>query len=129
MQQSESIALVKRGFEAAMKGDYEALRPLLAEDVSYAGPYQPELHGIDEVIAGMQQWGQRAAELGMTWDHEYEGAWADERRVVILHHMMVTRDHRTFDTHEVQVVELRDGKAWKLTEYTAEPEKLAEMMS
>lgn len=43
--------------------------------------------------------------------------------------MKVTRDGRTFDTHEVQIVEVRDGKACKLTEYTSEPEKLAEMMS
>lgn len=129
MHEAENIALVKRGYEAAMKGEYESLRPLMTDDVSYSGPYQPEMHGIEEVIEGMKQWNQRAGEIGVTWEHEYEGAWADESRVVVLHHMMVRRNGRTFDTHEVQVVELRDGKACRLTEYTSEPEKLAEIMS
>lgn len=129
MHEEENIARMKQGFDAAMKGDYEAVRPLMTEDVSYLGPFQPEAHGVEEVIESMRQWGQRAAELGLTWEHEYEGAWADENRVVILHHMKVTRDRRTFDTHEVQIVELRDGRACKLTEYTSEPEKLSEMMA
>lgn len=126
MHEQEEIALAKRGFEAAMKGDYDALRPLLAEDISFSGPFQPELHGIDAVIAYMKQTDQ----LGFTMpQHEYEGAWADENRVVLLHHVAMRRDSRTVDTHTVQVVEIRDGKASKITMYTSEPEKLSEIMS
>lgn len=129
MHEEENIALVKRGVEAGMREDYDTLRSLLTEDVSYSGPFQPEMHGVDEVIAGMKQWDRQAHELGLTWEHEYEEVWADEHRVVMLHHMTATRHSRTFDTHEVQIVEIRDGKASKITEYTAEPEKEPEKLS
>ncbi len=125
MGEKENIALVKRGLEAGMKGDYDTLRTMLTEDISYSGPYIPDMHGVDEVIAGMKQWDQ----LGFTWEDEYEGVWADENRVVVLHHMKGTRDGRSFDTHEVQIFELRDGRASKITEFTSEPEKLAQLMS
>ncbi len=131
MHEEENIALVKRGVEAAMTGDYDTLRSMLTEDVSFSGPFQPEIHGADEVIATMKQWDQRAAERGLTWEREteYEGVWADENRVVVLQHVKMIRDGKTFDTHEVQIVELRDGKACKLTGYTSEPDKLTELMS
>lgn len=129
MHEEEHIALVKRGFEAAMDGDYDTLRSLLTDDVTFTGPFQPELHGVEEVITSMRQSNERFRELGYSWEHEYQGAWADENRVVMLHHMKVAHDHRTVDTHEVQIVELRDGRACRLAEYTAEPEKLSEMMS
>lgn len=125
MHEEEIIALVKRGFEAAMRGDYNTLRPLLNEDVISSGPFQPETHGIDELITLMKQQDQ----LGFTWEHEYEGAWADENRVVILHHTKVTREGRTLDMHPVQVFEIRDGKASKITMYTSQPEKLSELMT
>ncbi len=125
MHEGENIALVKRGCEAAMRGDYDTLRPLLTEDVSWSAPFQPEIHGVDEVIASMKQ----SDQLGFTTEHEYDGVWADEDRVVMLHHMKVTRDGRTLDTHPVQIVELRDGKASKITMYTSEPEKLSKLMS
>ncbi len=125
MHEKENIALVTRGVEAGLRGDYDALRAVLTDDVVYSGPFQPEMHGADDVIAGMKQFDQ----LGFRWEQEFEGVWADETRVVMLHHMKGTRDGRTFDTHEVQIVELRDGKACRITEYTAEPEKLAEIMS
>lgn len=129
MHGEEQIALVKQGFEAAMNGDYDTLRSLLTDDVTFMGPFQPEMHGVEEVIAGLRQSNERVRELGYSWEHDYEGIWADENRVVMLHHMKVSRDRQTFDTHEVQIVELRDGRACKLAEYTADPEKLSEMMS
>lgn len=125
MRQEEIIALVKQGFEAAMRGDYDTLRPLLNEDVISSGPLQPETHGADELITLMKQQNQ----LGWTWEHEYEGALADENRVVLLHHTKVTHDGRTVDMHPVQVFEIRDGKASKITMYTSEPEKLSELMT
>lgn len=133
MHDEEDVALVKRGFEAAMGGDYDGLRTLPTDDVSFLGPFQPEAHGADADadadVASMKQCDERARELGTRWEHEDEEFWADETRVVMLHRMKLTRDGRTFDTHEVEIVELRDGKACKLTEYTSEPEKLSEMMS
>ncbi len=126
MHQEEMIALVKQGFEAAMKGDYDTLRPLLNEDIITSGPMQPETHGIDELITLMKQ----QAQLGLTWEHEYEGALADENRVVLLHHTKVIREGRTLvDMHPVQVFEIRDGKASKITMYTSEPEKLSQVMA
>ena len=125
MQQEEMIALVKKGFEAAMKGDFDTLRPLLNEDVITSGPMAPETHGIDELITSLKQQNQ----LGWTWEHEYEGALADENRVVLLHHTKVTREGRTLDMHPVQVIEIRDGKASKITMYTSEPEKLSQFMT
>lgn len=73
MHEQENITLVKQGFEAAMRGDYDTLRPLLTDDVSFTGPYMPEAHGVDEVIGSLKQWDQRATELGMSWEHEYDG--------------------------------------------------------
>lgn len=125
MHEEENIALAKRGFEAAIRGDYDTLRPLLTEDVIWSGPLQPDTQGADEVITSMRQQDQ----LGLSWEHEYEGVWADENRVVMLHHMKMTRDGRTLDTHPVQVIEVRDGKAAKITMYTSEPEKLSELMT
>ncbi len=129
MHEEENIALVRRGMEAGMKGDYDTLRPLLSEDVSYLGPFQPEVHGADKVIATMKKLDERAAELGLSWEQEYEGFWADESRVVLLQHLKVSRDSQTLDTHEVEIVELKNGKASRITEYASEPEKLAELMS
>lgn len=126
MHEQENIALAKRGFEAAMRSDYDMLRPLLTEDVSFSGPLQPEVRGVDAVIASMQ----KSDQLGIvTGEHEYEGVWADESRVVMLHHVQLSRNGRTVDTHAVQIIEFRDGKASKITMYTAEPEKMSEMMS
>lgn len=125
MREEENIALAKQGFDATMRRDYDALRPLLTEDVVWSGPLQPETHGADELITSMKQQDQ----LGFTWEHEYEGVWADENRVVMLHHMKLTRDGRTLDTHPVQVIEIRDGKAAKITMYTSEPEKMSELMT
>ncbi len=125
MHQEEMIARVKKGFEAAMKGDYDTLRPLLDEDIITSGPMQPETHGADELITLMKQQNQ----LGWTWEAEYEGALADENRVVLLLHTKVTREGRTLDMHPVQVFEIRDGKASKITMYTSEPEKLSQLMT
>lgn len=126
MRGQEHIALAKQGFEAAVRGDYETLRSLLTRDVRFSGPFQPELHGIDEVIAEMK----RSDQLGFTTgQHEYEGAWSDENRVVLLHHLTLRRDSRTVETRTVQVIEFRDGKASEITTYTYEPDKLSELMS
>ncbi len=125
MHEQENIALAKRGFEAAMRGDYDTLRPLLTEDVSWSAPFQAETHGADELITRMRQQDQ----LRVAWEHAYEGILADENRVVMLHHMKLTRDGHTIDTHPVQVIEIRDGKASKITMYTSEPEKMSELMT
>ncbi len=126
MREAENIALVKRGLEALEKGDYEALRPLMTDDTVWISPFEPDYHGPDEVIASMKRWSE---EFGVTTKDEPEGFFADDDRVVSLDHVTATRNGRTLDTHVVHVYEIRNGKLWRLTEYTADPQKTLEFMS
>ena len=47
---------VKRAFQAIGRQSYEELRALLADDVVFSGPLQPETRGADEMIAGLKKW-------------------------------------------------------------------------
>lgn len=122
-EREEHMEAVKRAFQAMGRQSYEELRALLADDVVFSGPLQPETRGADEMIAGLKKWD----EAGVRTTVESVEVLGDEHKVVSLGHFRVSRDGRTFDVHPVYVIELRGGKASKITVYTAEPQQLQEM--
>lgn len=121
----DTVALVKRGFEAFAEGDLNAVRAMSAEDGTWTTPkfgvFQGEYKGVESEIEYLAK--LRELTDG-TFKAEPESFLADGDRVAVIEHLTASRKGRTLDTHIVHVFDVRDGKISRVTEYAAEPTKL-----
>ena len=107
---------VRQGFESFSKGDVNAARPLLADDVvwhfagrnSYAGDYKGK-EAVQEVF------GRRREAVRGTLSFEVHDVLADDDHAVALVSNHAERDDQKLDWKSVSVYHMRDGQiteAW-----------------
>lgn len=129
----DNIAVVKRGYEAFSKGDFDALRAMAAEKEVWAtvlggAPgFEDEYHGPD----GVNQFFARLLEVtGGTFRDEPEAfVNVDDHRVAVLDHITATRDGHTLDHRVVHIFDVRGGKIEHVSEYTDNPRAVAAFYS
>lgn len=122
----EHIEQVKQGLKLIERHEYDQLRPLLTEDVVWAGAItQPPVQGADQMIALMKKFD---AELGMTMEIESADYFGDENQVVAHEHLRLARAGRTLETEAVHVFEFRGDKVSKVTVFTGNPQGAATLL-
>lgn len=126
----EHLALVGRGFEAFVKGDFDTLRSLNDDKTVWRtpgiGPFKAEYKGTDEIIGYFTQ----LFELSDgTIKVEAEHMFGDEDRVVVLDHVTASRHGKDIDFHDVLVYEFADGKYRSITQYEVDDQALESFWS
>ncbi len=122
----ETLAQIKRGYEAFAKGDLDTIRAMGAVDeVWYTAcpTFEPEYKGIESIIGYLVS---LATLTDATFKVEPEMFFAEEDRVVVLERITATRKGRMLDTPFVHIYEVLAGKVTRVTEFAAEPKKLEE---
>jgi ketosteroid isomerase-like protein len=103
--------LVRRGYEAFVKGDMEAVRSLFADDIVWhvggRSPLAGDYTGADEVLGFLA----KTMELtGGTFGLEIHDVLANEEHGIALVVARGERDGKSLEDRQVHVLHLRDGK-------------------
>lgn len=112
-----NVALIRAFYDARARGDGEAVRAMLAEDVSWHDPYPPphggDLVGADAVFGDIFE---KAGELtGGTTRLRLRDVIADDKLALALVHWSSTYRGRTMEGTEAAVYRIREGRiveAW-----------------
>jgi ketosteroid isomerase-like protein len=102
---------IRRGFEAFMRGDVEAARPLFAPDVvwhvSGHGPLAGDFHGFDDIA----RWGgELVARSGGTFREELLHVIADDAWGYQLATFRAEREGRKIEDRSVNVFRMHNGR-------------------
>jgi uncharacterized protein len=121
----ENLALIKRGYEAFGKGDFDTIREMMSgpdavwRTPGYA-PFNAEYKGFEGVI----QYFTTLSKLSDgTFKSEPETFFADGDQVVCVTHSTGTRDRKMLDSHMIHLFRIRDGKVYEVTTFVAEPKR------
>lgn len=122
------VLLVRRFYEARARGDREAVRALLHEDVIWHDPYPPphggDLRGRDAVFRDVFD---KAAELtGGTTRLWLEDALATDRNAVALVGWSSTYRGRTMKSQEIALFRIEEGTIREAWFHPEEPEAARE---
>jgi ketosteroid isomerase-like protein len=115
MAEHPNVALLRKGYEAFAKGDMATLTELFSEDAVWHVPGNGPMSGVhrgrDAVFAAFA----KAAQLsGGTLKIELHDALANDEHAVALTRETASRQGKQFDSLEVAVYHVRNGK---VTEY------------
>lgn len=121
----ENLALIKRGYEAFGKGDFDTVRDMMSGlDAVWRtpgyGPFESEYKGPEGVI---EYFTTLVKLSGGTFKSVPEAFFADDDQVVAITHNTGTREGKILDTHVIHVFHIRDGKVYEVTTYAAEPKR------
>ena len=112
MTEHPNVALCRRAYEVFNAGDAEAVRELLAEDITWnvpgRGKFAGPKHGPDEVLEFFQQvgWEQRQA----TFDIAIHDIVADDGHMIAFIHYHHERGDAVFDQDGMEFFSLNpDG--------------------
>lgn len=120
----EKLALIKKGYEAFGKGDFDFIRTMVSPDVVWRTPgygmLELEYKGADGVIkyfSGLYELTEG------TFKSESVAMFFDGDRVVSLDHITGSRKGIDLDTYVVHVFLFRDDKVIEVTDFVSEPER------
>jgi ketosteroid isomerase-like protein len=131
MAEHPDCALVRRGYEAFMRGDMDALSQLMARDVVHhvpgSSPISGHHKGLDACIA---LYGRLAEETGGTMDMDLEGLFADGRgHVMSVTRLRAERKGRRLDSRGGIFFTIVGGKVTDLDECAEDIERDNEFWS
>jgi uncharacterized protein len=122
MNDHPNTMLMKRAYEAFDTGDLDALRELIAEDAVW---HQPGDNAISGDYVGrdaiFDYFGKLLEHSDGTFKAEVVDIIADDERVVAIQHSMARRNGDVYDTRDVLVSEVVDGKFTETQVYESEP--------
>jgi uncharacterized protein len=97
MAGSARVDIVRRGYEAFQTGDMDALRSLLASDISWHSPGQGagEFHGVDDLIA---EFGRLSQDSGGTFRVAVNEIMEGDQSVVVLARSTAARAGKSLDS-------------------------------
>lgn len=120
----EKLALIKKGYEAFGKGDFDFIRTMVSPDVVWRTPgygmLELEYKGADGVIKYLSTLYELTAG---TFKSESAAMFFDGDRVVSLDHITGSRKGIDLDTYVVHVFLFRDDKVIEVTDFVSEPER------
>lgn len=127
MAEHPDVALVRRGYEAFVKGDLETVKEVLADDIEWhvtgRSPLAGVRHSKDEVFEFFGELIERSSGTHHLEVHDIVGG--DENVVVILTEH-AERNGRTLAMYGAHLWKIRDGKAvefWGLLSEQQESEE------
>ncbi|MDP2948688.1 MAG: nuclear transport factor 2 family protein [Chloroflexota bacterium] len=121
MPEHPNLSLIKKVYESFATGDYPSkLKELFREDVVWHlpgnGPLSAEHRGREAVFAAMRQFEQLSRGSIRIEVHDI---LANEEHAVALLRATATRQGKQYDSREVDIYHIRDGKVtemWSLSE-------------
>src|ERR1700738_699832 len=117
MGANENAELVRRGYEAFQKGDLAAFDNILAEDCVWHVPGRGQLAGDKKGRRAVVEYYGKLAELSEgTVPVELHDVLANDEHVTGLHRVSAHRAGTSYETTEVIVFHVQDGRvseAWE----------------
>ncbi len=118
--------VARRIWVAAGRGDAEALLELFAPDVLWVAlgdhPWARRLHGAESVLEYLAEVGDAVGEMRLRLKDLYEGEGG-----AVLHFALAARHgDATLDAEYLQLIEVRDGRAVKVTSTALDRERTDE---
>jgi hypothetical protein len=122
--------LLRRGYEAFSKGDFDTLRQDFAEDIVWHSPgnnpLSGEYRGQDEVFGFFA----KIAEItGGTFQAELHDVLVNDEHSVALQVTRAEREGNSLETHDVGVFHVRDGKITEAWFHSGDQAALDEFLS
>ncbi len=113
-----NLALVRSGYEAFGKGDFETLKTIFAPDILWHGPgivgFESDYKGVESVLGYFT----KLFELtDGTIRVDIEHMYADDDRVVVLELVSGTRHGVHVEFRDVVVYEITDGVETAATQF------------
>jgi ketosteroid isomerase-like protein len=106
-----SAAMIRHGYRAIARGDFAALKPLVADDAVWHFPGRSEMAGDYAGPDGIgQMFKQLGDRTGGTLRMDLHDVTASIDHVVALQHVKATRDGRTLDAKQVVVFHVHAGR-------------------
>jgi uncharacterized protein len=122
MNDHPNTMLMKRAYEAFAAQDLETLGDLIAEDAVWRqpgnNPIAGEYQGRDAIF---DYFGKLLTFSDGTFKAEPIDILADDERVMVLQHTTAKRNGQNYDTRDVLVCEVKDGKFVDTQVFESEP--------
>ncbi len=120
MAEHPNVSLLRKAHEAFAKGDVATITELSSEDFVWhlpgAGPLSGDHRGRDAVFA---VFGQMVELSGSTYRDQVHDILANDEHTVVLRRATATRPGKHYDSLEIDVYHIRNGK---MTECWSFPE-------
>lgn len=123
MNDHPNTMLMQRAYDAFSAGDLAALGELIADDATW---HQPGHNAISGDYTGreaiFEYFGKLVELTGGTFKAEVIDIVADDDRAMAVQHSTADKDGKVYDTKNVLVSEIRDGKFVETQVYESNPE-------
>ncbi len=121
----DNLKLVRSGYEAFAKGDFETLRSILAPDILWhtpgIAPFEADYKGVEAVLGYFT----KLFELtDGTIKVELEHMYGDDDRVVVLQRVSGFRNGTYVELRDVVVYEITDGRESVVANYEVDLESI-----
>lgn len=123
MNDHTNATLMQRGYDAFASGDLDTLTELIAPDAVW---HQPGHNSIAGDYVGrdaiFDYFGKLLTLTDGTFKAEVVDIVADDDRAIAIQHSTGTRNGQKYDTKNVVVFEMRDGRFVETQVYESDPE-------
>lgn len=123
MNDHPNTMLMRRAYDAFSASDLDALREIVAEDATW---HQPGHNAISGDYVGRDAifgyFGKLSELTGGTFKAEVIDIVADDERAIAVQRSTATKNGEVYDTKDVLVSEIRDGKFVDTQVYESNPE-------